>query len=258
MPYTLSHVAAVVPFTRPLARLRVLSAAVIGSMVPDFHYLLPFAAARFESHSAAALWSFCLPVGLLSYWIFQFLMKRPLLSVLPDAAYLRWLPHSAPAPLGSLRQWLLAAAGVLLGAVTHLAWDAFTHEDARGVRMVPELADQVLVHGRLLTGARMLQDLSSVLGFLVVIAAVAYALRSGGPATVAPARALSAPERRIWVGVYACAALLCGAGFLWLDHPPAGGRWGWLSGVAIALLRALAAAALGVSVLLQGYLRSRG
>jgi Domain of unknown function (DUF4184) len=257
MPYTLSHVAAVVPFARPLARWRVLSAAVIGSMVPDFHYLLPFVAPRFETHSATGLLSFCLPVGMLAYWLFQYLMKGPLLSVLPTQAYRRWLPYSAPAALGSLRQWLLAAAGVLVGAVVHLAWDGFTHEDARGVRMVPELADPLVVHGHLFTGARLLQDLSSLLGLALMIAATVYALRSSGPPTAAPARALAAPERRTWVGGYVLATVLFSAAFFWLDHPHWGGPRIQLGAAAIALLRGLTAAGIGVSVLLQGYLRSR-
>ncbi len=169
------------PFSRLLARLGLLSAVVVGSMVPDFGYLMPIRPPRFETHSVIALATFCLPVGLLSYWIFQRVMKTPLLSVLPDQAYMRWRPYSAPAAIGSPRQWLLAACGVLAGAVVHLAWDAFTHEEARGVRMLPGLADPVLeVNGHLLTGARLLQDLSSLLGLLLVLAAIVYALRGSG------------------------------------------------------------------------------
>ena len=41
MPFTISHAAAVLPFIRPLARWRLLSAAVIGSMVPDFGWCKP-------------------------------------------------------------------------------------------------------------------------------------------------------------------------------------------------------------------------
>ena len=71
MPYTLSHVAAVLPFSRLLARLQILSAMVIGSMAPDFGYLLPIHPPRVATHSAVSLVTFSLPLGLLSYWIFQ-------------------------------------------------------------------------------------------------------------------------------------------------------------------------------------------
>ena len=93
-------------------------------------------ATRFETHSAVALVTFCLPVGVIVYWLFQGLVKTPVIEVLPEGAYARWRPYASPARIGSARQWLLAACGVLAGAVTHLVWDAFTHEGARGVRMI--------------------------------------------------------------------------------------------------------------------------
>ncbi len=218
MPYTISHVAVAVPVSRLLARMRILSAVVIGSMVPDFGYLMPTRPARFETHSVLALATFCLPVGLLSYWIFQRLMKTPLMSILPDQAYLRWRPYAAPASWGSLRQWLLAVGGVLGGAVAHLAWDAFTHEDGRGVRMVPELSDTFLVvRHHMVTGAMFLQGMSSFLGLLLVLGAIAYAVRNTGHAPV-ESRTLTKLERRGWVLGFVLVTLGLGAIFLLLDH----------------------------------------
>ena len=134
MPFTISHVAAVLPFTRPLARWRLLSAAIIGSMVPDFGWFLPWRPARFETHSFDALLTFCLPVGLASYWMFQLLVRRPVLELLPPGAYARWRASETPADYRSAKQWIWAACGLLAGAITHLVWDAFTHEGGRGVR----------------------------------------------------------------------------------------------------------------------------
>jgi hypothetical protein len=258
MPYTISHVAVVVPISRLLARMRVLSAVVIGSMVPDFGYLLPTRPARFETHSLLALATFCLPAGIVSYWIFQRLMKTPLVSVLPDQVYMRWRPYSAPAAWGSLRQWLLAVCGVLGGAVVHLAWDAFTHEEGRGVRMVPELADTLEVHDHLVTGATLLQGLSSLVGLLIVIAAVAYALRNSGHAVAEP-RALTAVERRSWVLVFVMVTLGFCAGFFALDrfYGSPYRRWMGLGLLAVAVLRALIVSGILVSLLMQAYLRAK-
>ncbi len=189
MPYTISHTAAVLPFSRHLARYRVLSAAVIGSMVPDFGYLLPWRFARFQTHSAIALATFCLPVGLATYWFFQFLLKRALLELLPDGAYLRSRPSAGAANIASLAAWLTAAAGLLVGAVTHLVWDAFTHENARGVRMIPALDDTVAdIAGHHLLAYKLMQQGSSVAGLAIAAWIVwAFAARSGG-ATGRPAR----------------------------------------------------------------------
>jgi hypothetical protein len=258
MPFTLSHAAAVLPFGRRLARWHVLSATVIGSMVPDFSLFLPERLPRFETHSALALLTFSLPVGLATYWIFQSLIKTPVLEVLPDAAYQRSRPFAAAARWGSLRQWLLAAAGILAGAVTHLVWDGFTHEGARGVRMIPALDDTVVdVRGHALLGYRVMQDGSSLVGFLIVLVLLGRALYGTRP-PVPPARRLQAPERAAWLVAYALTAVAVGAaalvelGFpvLHLVHILHS-----LGDIAIAALRGLALSLLVVSICLTWRLR---
>jgi hypothetical protein len=88
MPFTISHTAVVLPFSRWLARWQLLSAATIGAMVPDFRVFFP-SMPRWETHSITALFTFCLPVGLITYWVFQRLIKSPILEVLPEGPYAR-------------------------------------------------------------------------------------------------------------------------------------------------------------------------
>lgn len=75
MPFTISHTAAVLPFARHLNRWRALSAVVIGSMVPDFTLLVPWSSQRVDSHSIVGLFTFCLPIGLACYWLFEYVVK---------------------------------------------------------------------------------------------------------------------------------------------------------------------------------------
>jgi hypothetical protein len=253
MPFTLSHAAAVLPFSRPLARWRVLSAALIGSMVPDFHIFAPWRMERFETHSFMALFTFSLPVGLMGYWVFQYLIKVPMIEVLPDGAFARWRPFATPAPLESVRQWLVAGCGVLAGAFTHLVWDAFTHEGARGVRMLP-IQDEPFfdVGHHHLPFTRMMQDGSSLVGLLAVIGFVCFALRPGKSEAVAP-RALSAEERRAWTWAIVLGSFALWAAFLGSSYLVNGvNRVGWLVyESAIASVRALAASAILFGALLQ-------
>src|ERR1700735_1785114 len=102
MPFTVSHIAAVLPFSRRLARWRLLSATIVGSMVPDFGLLLPTRPARGETHSAIGLVTFCWPVGLATFWIFQRIIKQAVTAVLPAGAYMRWQPFAAPADFRNL------------------------------------------------------------------------------------------------------------------------------------------------------------
>ncbi|MGO9934042.1 MAG: DUF4184 family protein [Steroidobacteraceae bacterium] len=263
MPYTISHAAVVLPFSRLLARWQLLSAAVIGAMVPDFRLFLPWRLGRFETHSAMSLLTFCLPVGLFTYWVFQRLIKTPVLEVLPEGAYARWLPFAAPANIASVRQWALAACGVLGGAATHLVWDAFTHEGARGVRWFPVLDDPILEIGRRhVDGVTLMQDLSSLIGLLLVIGLIAYGLRRGRERPV-PNRPLPRTERRGWVLAYLLAAVATSFAFYlaarW-GQPQMHSMFARISvtafAIAIGALRGLAATLVGVSLALDLRLRA--
>jgi hypothetical protein len=265
MPFTVSHAAVVLPFSRLLARWRLLSAVVIGSMVPDFGLFFPWRVYRFETHTVAGLLSFCLPVGLFTYWMFQYVIKTPLMEVLPDAAAARWRPYSSPAAIFSALQWLLAALGVLAGAVTHLVWDAFTHEGARGVRMIPWLDDPIVEIGNHhMAGVRLLQNGSSLVGLVIVLGFVWYGLRRdskpfAGASQPLLTRALRPRERRAWVLAYVLAGVvLSGAWLIWAHAGEPGPRAGWVSatGAAVAALRGAALSLLSVSLALDWRLRA--
>jgi hypothetical protein len=260
MPFTISHVAAVLPFSRPLARWRLLSATIIGSMVPDFGLLLPWRPARIETHSAIGLLTFCLPVGLATFWIFQLLIKTAVTEVLPNGTYARWQSFAAPADLRSFTQWVLAACGVELGAITHLILDAFTHEGARGVRMIPMLDDPMVdIAGHHLMGARLLQDVSSLIGLAFVLAVVTYGLRPGRRGDVVPTRTLRPIERYAWIVAYAVMTLVLAGLFLVIRRPHflASGSLAIVVGnYAIAALRGFAAALVAVSLSLILRLRA--
>jgi hypothetical protein len=257
MPFTISHTAVILPFARLLARWRLLSAVVIGAMVPDFRIFFP-GMPRVETHSAMALFTFCLPVGLLTYWVFQRLIKTPVVEVLPDGPYARWHAFDAEAQLRSLRQWLLAACGILGGAITHLVWDGFTHENGRGVRMFPVLDDSIIDIGRRhVPAVYVMQDLGSLVGLAAVIAMACYGLRQGRQAPIAN-RLVPRTERIEWAMTFCMAAVALTLIFYGWGRlgPPPHTIVGRVSDIAIASLRGLAAALLCVSVALQLRLRS--
>lgn len=213
MPFTVSHTAAVLPFARFLRRFKLLSAAVIGSMAPDFGIFfiwedLP----RYETHSLKALFEFCLPLGLAVYWLFELHIKPATWQVLPDRLFERWRDDAAPAPIKSMAQWLYAAVGLLLGGLTHLIWDGFTHENARGVQMLPIFEGwSITLAGHPFSWFRFLQHTSSVLGLLFVLWYLAREVRAPAPAS-SPTRSFDQEQRRAWflvyVGVAAVSALI--------------------------------------------------
>jgi len=139
LPFTLSHPAAVVP----LRRFLVLSALVVGSMAPDFHYFLILAPIGHFGHTIKGIFVFCLPVGLAVLWVFQTVFKHPLISLAPERHQQRLVSLSAPFRWGPAPRFLLILFSLLIGAVTHIAWDAFTHGRGLMVRNFPDLRSPV-------------------------------------------------------------------------------------------------------------------
>jgi len=127
MPYPFAHPAAVLPLPRLMGCFGVPSALAIGSMVPDFWYFAPFVE-RGESHSVAGLAWFCLPIGLLLYALFHLFLKQPLIALLSPRLGNFTSPRLPAAP------WSAVVVSLLVGAVTHLAWDALTHSHDEGWR----------------------------------------------------------------------------------------------------------------------------
>jgi hypothetical protein len=260
MPFTISHVAAVLPFSRFLKPRQLLSAAIVGSMAPDFGIFLPLHLPRSETHSLLALVTFILPAGLAGYWIFQIVIKPAALAVLPDRAFQVARPFAAAADINKLRPWLLAIVGILFGALTHLAWDTFTHEGARGMRMIPALDELMLgAGGHHLAGQRLLQDFSSLIGFAIIAGWLAWALRARTAPYTAP-RELEPLERTLWLCLYGMTAMLAAIAAILLMFDPESGRLGFSAiaiYAAVAGLRGLGASLLSVSLVLNLRLISR-
>jgi hypothetical protein len=252
MPFTVSHIAAVLPGYRPLARAHVFTAAVIGSMVPDFGLLLPNTLVRWQTHSLSALFSFCLPVGLFAYWLTLLLIKPALREVAPDRAYLRLQLRHASVAITNPMHWLHAALALLLGAGTHLLWDDFTHEDARGVRMFPVLSGyEPEMAGHSLQLYRWLQYGSSIFGLLVVAAALILWWRNAPPPSERLQRRIAPGERMVWSGLYLLLPLLSILWFFGESHIGVGEQ---IRSIAVAAMRGAAVSLLLISFLIRARL----
>jgi hypothetical protein len=177
--------------------------------------------------------------------------------VVPDGAYVRLRAASVPS-ITRLASWLYAAAALLLGAATHLLWDTFTHENARGVRMFPLLTDYgPEMAGHPLHLYRWLQYGSSILGLALVAMALVLWLRHAPAPAKAPLRRIGAYERMLWLSAYVLPSLLIMA---WeFMRPGPGGASAFSNGATLGLvlirgLQAGAASLLLVSVAIRARL----
>jgi hypothetical protein len=216
MPFTLCHPALVVPLHHRARRWTSLSALVIGSMAPDFVYFLPFGVHGGFSHSVPGLFLYCVPAGALAYAVYHALLRAALVEWAPPAIGTRmppdrdWPPKNAAA-VGTV------FVSLLVGAASHLAWDAFTHAHTAVVQHVDALRTPVAVGGRVVPLFKILQHLSSLLGFLVLAGYAVVWYRRTEP-TPPAGRQPSARQRRLVVGALALAMAAGGmAGLLLRD-----------------------------------------
>jgi len=166
MPFTLAHPAAAVPLRRVLGSYAVLSALVIGSVTPDLAYFLPLRIPRSASHSAAALFWFCLPMGLVAYLVFHALLKGPLIAFLPSCLRRRVVPVADLEARLPAAPFVGVVVSLLAGATTHILWDAFTHTGAPVVRRLGALAGPLFPSASYPEfGENALQLTSTALGF---------------------------------------------------------------------------------------------
>ncbi len=137
MPFTVSHAAAVLPLLRraPL----VPAALVVGSMAPDVPYFLPLDIARSDSHRLAWAFTWTAIIGLLLWGIWEVVIAASARDLAPRWLRLRW---RAPVSRSGPRQALWTYVSIVIGILTHLFWDAFTHRTGVAVVAWPALLTQ--------------------------------------------------------------------------------------------------------------------
>ena len=161
MPNPIAHPAASIPFTK--AGL-VFSALVFGSISPDFGYFFPLPTSYFM-YTPAGLILFDVPVGFGILWLFQVLIKWPLLSLLPESLQRRLFKHAQGFSFGPPKHFGLILLSLLVGSLTHVIWDSITHDYGWVVERFAFL--NISIGGTPLYA--ILQNLSSLLGIGLLI-----------------------------------------------------------------------------------------
>lgn len=188
MPFTAAHPLAIVPLFARRLRLDP-TCLVIGSMSPDFEY---FARVRLVSrigHTLPGLVLWCIPVTLLSAWLFHRVVKEPAVRVAP-----RWF--AGRLAVLSQQGWPRTHGGAafaslvvsaLLGAISHDLWDGITHRDMFGPQNIAILREVYTVPGiGLMPLCRILQHTSTVIGLSALAILGLRALRKIEPIEVTP------------------------------------------------------------------------
>lgn len=234
MPFTISHAAAVLPLRKFTQARLPLAALMIGSMSPDFPYFIPGDPDRMFTHSIAGVFWFCWPVSLAVWLVFVRVLEQPTFALLPESWGARFASSNRELSFKSLA---LASLAVIVGALTHLLWDSFTHRGTVMVETFPAL-HSVAFHynGWRIRWFLVLQHLSSLAGMMILLLWAWRLPPSNNNARLLPP---SSRATRMWAAIILVSASggLAIAGFLmnadaWfsrrLFHFAIGGMTGWV------------------------------
>jgi len=164
MPFTPSHVAAVLPFRR--VAVLPFAALAAGSMSPDLPYFLP--GLRFLggwTHSLAGIVSLDVLFGL-ALWVLWRSVATSLHGLVPSGIRERWMP-----PGWTVAAWWALPVAIVIGAATHVGWDEFTHAGRYATTHLAFLAASYPSPIGPLAGYRYAQYASGVAGLVLILIA---------------------------------------------------------------------------------------
>lgn len=175
MPFTPSHAVIALPFLRtPL----VPAAIAVGAMTPDLPLFVRAVVPAYDTTHDPAWLPLTVVLALVLLLVWRCLVRPAVRELSPRVVAAR-LPGewdrgavaAAAETFGMVRgrlkvtPVLLLLASLLIGVVSHIVWDAFTHEGRWGVALIPALDEQ----WGPLTGLKWLQHSSSALGMAILV-----------------------------------------------------------------------------------------
>jgi membrane-bound metal-dependent hydrolase YbcI (DUF457 family) len=148
----------------------VMSALVIGCMVPDFEFFLRLSPRGAFGHTLAGVFVLDLPLALIALWLYHSYAKEPLYAWLPESVRRRIQLGPASWPIKNAAQFAMVLLSIVIGAATHILWDSFTHEGFWPYRHWQFLQQTVAlpVYGQM-EYLRVIQHASTVIGGLVLL-----------------------------------------------------------------------------------------
>lgn len=215
MPFTASHIVAILPIKKYSKGYFSITGLVIGSMVPDFEFFLRMTLLGYYGHRLSGVFFFDLPVGLLLYIAFRGIIRKPTLQHLPAYWYNRLNTEDLAVEVPLFSKPISRVLGsIFIGVCTHLLWDGFSHDEENYLaRYLTFLLDDIHFMGFTTPLYNFIQLTSSVVGllglfiYIHILPVHRYTLPKSGK------------EQFFFWGLVALVAVLLGTIRVWIGMP---------------------------------------
>ncbi|AKH33238.1 hypothetical protein XF24_00915 [candidate division SR1 bacterium Aalborg_AAW-1] len=170
MPFTFSHPSIVLPLTYLPKKWISLTGIVIGSLTPDFEYFLRMKIQSTYSHTIHGILRFDLPLGLLIAFLFHNIIRNDLYKNLPTFLKSRFGDFRSFSWNKYFKEnWCIVILSMIIGIVSHILWDNFTHQDAYLVQTIPFLTKIINIYNLEIPIFKILQHLSTIVGGSIIV-----------------------------------------------------------------------------------------
>ena len=169
MPLTFCHPAIVLPLKKLKPNWFSMTGLIIGSLSPDLEYFSRMEILATHSHLFWGVLYFDLPIALIYCFVFHLFVRNILINHLPDFFKERftqflnfdWINYFK-------KNWLIVIVSIIIGAYSHLFWDAFTHEWGYFAKLIPTLQEVWFTKPIEVKGYKFLQHFSTFLGAIFI------------------------------------------------------------------------------------------
>lgn len=165
MPFTFAHPAIALPLMKYKPNWLHLGAFILGTMAPDYEYFIWLRPFSTIGHTPVGFVLLNLPIVVILYMLWMGGVGRTLIRHCPEAISSRVMPLFKQEKTKQKSFYKLCfVISALLGMVTHVVWDAFTHETGYAVLHISALNLQVFG----VKWYKILQHGSTVLGLTLM------------------------------------------------------------------------------------------
>lgn len=169
MPFTFSHPAIILPLNYLPKRWFSLTGLVVGSLTPDFEYFLKMKIESTCSHTILGIFLFNLPLGLVLTFAFHLIIKNDLFQNLPKGLKVRFICfQELNWNKYFIENWIVVILSLIMGTISHLLWDSFTHQSGFFVKIFTVLDRSVELLGKQWKVFKIVQHSSTIIGGIVI------------------------------------------------------------------------------------------